>query len=157
MYLYFLAVSHCLADPLKKILVAVKGFSILFGSLKLPVSSIFSMPSLGKLALPRRGRESIFSFRTTGGAQISLVWFSISTVHSPLIGRSWLSAFKLRFDSCSVVSGLCRCNLLNWYSSMMFVSSPVSGSIVVLMPFRRIVLGFCIPWTALWILRWWTK
>ena len=48
-------------------------------------------------------------------------------------------------------------NLQSWHSSIMFVSAPLSGSIVVSMSFMRIVQVFWMPWLTLWIFRWWMK
>ena len=73
-------------------------FSPLLGSFNPPVSSIFSMPSSSKLGLLSKGRESIFPFTNTMAAVIALVWFSSFTVHSPMIGRLWLSAFSFIVD-----------------------------------------------------------
>ena len=70
-------------------------FTVLLGSFNPPVSSIFSMQSSPRLGLPCKGKQSIFPLTTTIFALVFLVWFSILTVHSPLIGRSWLSDFNL--------------------------------------------------------------
>ena len=48
-------------------------------------------------------------------------------------------------------------NLQSRHSSIMFVSAPLSGSIVVSMSFMRIVQVFWMPWLTLWIFRWWMK
>ena len=57
------------------------------------------MPSSCKLGLLSKGRESIFPFTTTMVAVIALVGFSSFTVHSPMMGRLWLSAFNFIDDS----------------------------------------------------------
>ena len=121
-------------------------FTALLGLFNPPFSSIFSMPSLSKLGLPSKGRESIFPFTTMMVAVIALVGFSRFMVHSPMMGRLWLSAFNFTDDSWSAISGLSVCSFRNWYSSMMFVSVLVSGSTAVSMPFMKMVQVFWMPW-----------
>ena len=60
-----------------------------------------------ELGLPNKGKESIFPCTTARSASVSLVLFSIVTVHSPMIGMSSLSAFNFFLDSSSISGLLC--------------------------------------------------
>ena len=74
------------------------------------------------------------------------VWFEINTSAPPITGRSYLRDFNLIFDCLSVTFGAFSCSFLNWCSSMILVSEPVSGSTCVSFPlsfpFADFVLAF---------------
>ena len=53
---------------------------------------------------------------------------------SPITGRSSLRAFNLISDRLSATFGPFSCSFLNWYSSIMLVSEPMSGSTCVSFP-----------------------
>lgn len=105
------------------------------------------MPSSTKLGLPRRRRVNLFFYHHYSYCGFSGLVFNLHSVQPPLIGRSWLSSLSLIFDSRSAIS----------HSSTMFVFSPVLHSLVILMPFMRIMRVFGISCSFFWILRWWIK
>ena len=106
----------------------------LSGLLSPSVASISTIPRSSSVCLSITGGESIFPLMMTIVVLIVCVWFEINTSASPITGRSSLKAFNLIADRLSVTLGAFSCSFLNWCSSIMLVSEPVSGSTCVSFP-----------------------
>lgn len=125
--LYLTTISLSLVFPsIVSSFPAVIALTSLFGVVSWPEASMISTPNSSNVFLPISGRESIVPWIITIVVSTDLVWFD--TMKSASLSPS-LSVFSFIFVSLiSTCCGACCCSCLNWYSSIMLASDPLSGS-----------------------------